>query len=274
MIWSGSLLYICPTPIGNLEDITIRTLNTLKSVDLIACEDTRTSLKLLNNYDIKKKLISYHKFNFEERIPKLLGLLKNGEEIALISDAGMPGISDPGCELIRSCIEENIDFLVLPGASASVTALVYSGLDNESFTFVGFLPEKKSGRRKKLEELKNYRETLIFYEAPHRVKDMLLDLYESFGDRKISICREMTKLHEEIIRGNLSEIIDNIDDLKVKGEFVIVVQKKEEIKPEIDIKAELLKLTVEGVSKSKAVKIVSEKFDLKKNEVYKASIDL
>lgn len=269
------MLYICPTPIGNLEDITIRTLNTLKNADLIACEDTRTSLKLLNNYGIKKKLISYHKFNFEERIPTLLELLKKDEKIALISDAGMPGISDPGSELIRACIKENIDFTVLPGPSAFVTALVYSGLENENFTFIGFLPEKKSARQKRLKELKTHRETLIFYEAPHRIKATLFDLYECLGDRKIAICREMTKLHEEIIRMKLSGIEDFIDYLTIRGEFVIVLEgEKAEKKEKLDIKAELLKLTAQGFSKSKAVKILSEKFDLKKNEVYKESIDL
>ena len=174
-------VYFCPTPIGNLEDITIRTLNVLRKVDIIACEDTRNSGILLKEYDIKKDLISYHKFNYKKKIPEILKLIDKDKKIAVITDAGMPGISDPGTELIRVCIEKDISFTVLPGPSASILGLVMSGLDTEIFTFIGFLNSKSNKRKKELEEYKNYKETLIFYESPHELKKTIKEMAEE-GD--------------------------------------------------------------------------------------------
>lgn len=267
-------IYICPTPLGNLEDITIRTLKVLKKVDLIACEDTRVSRKLLNRYNIKGNLTSYHKFNFKRKIPEFLDILSSGKTIGIITDAGMPGISDPGYEIIKACIESKIKVNVLPGPSAFVIALVTSGLNTDRFTFIGFLPEKSSQRKKELNKIKQYKETLIFYEAPHRIPDALKDIYEVFGNRKISICRELTKLYEEIIRDDLEKIIQDIDKITIKGEFVIIVEGYEEEIVEINIKGELMSLISQGYTKKEAVKIVSEEFNLRKNEVYEISLEL
>lgn len=267
-------VYFCPTPIGNLEDITIRTLNVLRKVDIIACEDTRNSGILLKEYDIKKDLISYHKFNYKKKIPEILKLIDKDKKIAVITDAGMPGISDPGTELIRVCIEKDISFTVLPGPSASILGLVMSGLDTEIFTFIGFLNSKSNKRKKELEEYKNYKETLIFYEAPHRIVDFLKDLYNIFGNRKVAICRELTKYYEEVIRDELENIIKNLDNITIKGEFVVVVEGKTDEKIEVDVYEELEKLIELGNSKSDAVKILSEKYNLNKNDVYKKSLEL
>ena len=186
-------LYICPTPIGNLEDITLRTLRILGEVDLIACEDTRHSLRLLNHYEIKKPLTSYHEHNVRQKGPELIESLKVGKNIAIISDAGMPGISDPGQDIIRLAIEEDIDVVVLPGPTASITALVTSGLNTDKFVFEGFLSSKKRDRIKALEDISKERRTIIFYEAPHRIKESLTDMQKILGNRKVSIGRELTK---------------------------------------------------------------------------------
>lgn len=192
----------------------------------------------------------------------------------MITDAGMPAISDPGIELVRACIENDISINVLPGPSASLVALVLSGLNTERFTFIGFLPEKSTQRIKELEELKEYKETLIFYEAPHRIKKFLTDLYSVFGNRKVSISRELTKYYEETKRGDLSTLIENLEDLKEKGEFVVVVEGYTKINIEIDIKKEIKKLLEEGYSKKDAVKFLVKEYDLKKNEVYEISLEL
>lgn len=192
----------------------------------------------------------------------------------MITDAGMPAISDPGIELVRACIENDISINVLPGPSASLVALVLSGLNTERFTFIGFLPEKSTQRIKELEELKEYKETLIFYEAPHRIKKFLTDLYNVFGNRKVSISRELTKYYEETKRGDLSTLIENLEDLKEKGEFVVVVEGYTKINIEIDIKKEIKKLLEEGYSKKDAVKFLVKEYDLKKNEVYEISLEL
>ena len=186
----------------------------------------------------------------------------------------MPAISDPGIELVRTCIENDISINVLPGPSASLVALVLSGLNTERFTFIGFLPEKSTQRIKELEELKEYKETLIFYEAPHRIKKFLTDLYGVFGNRKVSISRELTKYYEETKRGDLSTLIENLEDLKEKGEFVVVVEGYTKVNIEIDIKKEIKKLLEEGYSKKDAVKFLVKEYDLKKNEVYEISLEL
>lgn len=276
-------IYLVPTPIGNLGDITLRALDVLKSVDLIAAEDTRQSLKLLNHFNIKKSLISYHKHNEQGKSEDLINRARNGENIAVISDAGTPGISDPGSVVLKKCIEEGIDIEVLPGATAFTTALIYSGLDTSTFIFKGFFPRENKEKREFVEDLKNRRETIIFYESPYRVLDTLNFLRESFGNRNIAVCRELTKLHEEIYRGNLEEAICYFNDNSPKGEFVLVLEGKslEEIRNEniakwedMSIKDHIIYFINEGMSKKDAIKQVSKDRDLPKSEVYKHSIDI
>lgn len=270
-------LFVCPTPIGNLEDITLRTLRTLKEVDLIAAEDTRRTIKLLNHYKIKKPLTSYHEHNKWEKGEILLKKLKGGEDIGLVSDAGMPGISDPGEELIKSSIEENIEVEVLPGPTASITALILSGLSTDKFAFEGFLPSNKKDRIKELERLRNEQRTIIIYESPYRLLNMLRDIKEVLGNRQISISRELTKVYEETFRGTVEEGIENFKEQK-KGEFVIIVEggKIEEKKPfeKISIKDHIRMYIEEGCSKKDAVKKVALERKLPKNLVYKESIEL
>ena len=264
------MIYFCATPIGNIEDISLRAIETLKSVDIIACEDTRVSLKLLNKYDIKKKLISYHKFN-EVQVSEEIIKLARENDIAIISDAGMPVISDPGEVLIKKLIEEEIEFTVVPGANAGLSALLLSGLDSEHFLFYGFLEQKASARKKELESLKDFPFTLIFYESPHRVKSMLEDLLDIFGNRQISVSREITKLFEETKRGKVREILDS--EIKEKGEFVIVVDKAEE-KEEVNIQEILRDRINSGMKKSQAVKKVAKEYNISKNELYKMSLEV
>jgi len=276
-------LYMVPTPIGNLKDITLRALEVLKNVDLIAAEDTRQTLKLLNHFEIKKTLISYHQHNEKIKGEEIVQRLKKGENIALVSDAGSPGISDPGSVIVKMCIEETLDFEVLPGATAVTTALVYSGLDTSAFIFKGFIPRDKKEKAKLVKELKDRKETLIFYEAPHRIKETLNFLLQSFGDRKVSVCRELTKLHEEILRMNLSEAIQHYQNHSPRGEYVLVLQGKSQ--EEIDKEEEALwqDLTIEehikkymetGLSKKEAVKIVAKDRGVSKSEIYLYSINL
>lgn len=276
-------LYLVPTPIGNLKDITLRALEVLNSVDIIAAEDTRQSLKLLNHFDIKKSLISYHQHNEQGKSEDLIEILKEGKSIALVTDAGTPGISDPGSVIVGKCIEEGIGFEVLPGATAITTALVYSGLDTTKFLFRGFLPRENKDRKPIIEELKSRTETLIFYEAPHRLLDTLEFLQENLGDRKISICRELTKLYEEIIRLSLSEAIKHYTINSPRGEYVLVVEGKreEDIIKEAQAKWENLsveehikKYIEEGLSKKEAIKKVAKDRNLPKSEIYKYSLEL
>lgn len=269
-------LYICPTPIGNLEDITLRTLRILGEVDLIAAEDTRHSIKLLNHYEIKKPLISYHEHNIRERGEELIQKLNNGENIALISDAGMPGISDPGEDLIRLAIEEGIEVIGLPGATASITALVVSGLSTNKFVFEGFLSSKKRDRIKELEELKGERRTIIFYESPHRILNFLRDSVEVLGDRNIALGRELTKHYEEIFRGTISRAIEKFSNIQIKGEFVIIIEGNtvEEEVIEIDILEHLKDYIEQGLSKKEAIKKLSKEKNIPKNKVYSESLKL
>lgn len=269
-------LYICPTPIGNLEDITLRTLRILKEVDLIAAEDTRHSIKLLNHYEIKKPLVAYHEHNEREKGKDLIKELLKGKSIAQISDAGMPGISDPGETLIRLAIEEGIEVIVLPGATALITALVASGLPTRRFLFEGFLPAKKKERIDRLKILKTEENTIIIYESPHRLKDSLKDVLATLGNRNIAVIRELTKVYEEVFRSDVKEAIEKFEEIPPRGEFVLVIEGKTEgtEEVEIDIGAELQKYLQEGYTKKASVKIVSEKHNLGKNEVYKKSLDL
>ncbi|HLR21503.1 MAG TPA: 16S rRNA (cytidine(1402)-2'-O)-methyltransferase [Tissierellaceae bacterium] len=269
-------LYICPTPIGNLEDITLRTIRILKEVDLVAAEDTRHTVKLLNHYDIKTSLISYHEHNLKERGIELIEKINNGFNIAQVSDAGMPGISDPGQDLINLAIKEDIEVIVLPGATASITALIASGLSTDQFIFKGFLSSKRSQRIRELEDIRDKKETIILYESPYRLLDTLNDMIDILGNRGIAIIRELTKLHEEVFRGNIEESIDKFSTDIIRGEFVLVVEgsKEDNKEIEIDIKRELQIYIEEGYSKKSSVKIVSEKYNLPKNEVYKESLDI
>lgn len=273
-------LYICPTPIGNLEDITYRTLRILNEVDLIAAEDTRHSLQLLNHFDISKPLTSYHEHNKDSKGGYLITKLLEGENIALISDAGMPGISDPGQDIIAEAIENNIEIEVLPGATAFVTALVGSGMDTHKFVFEGFLDRDKKLRRKRLEEIKNEKRTIIFYESPHRLKETLKDMLKYLGNRKIAVNRELTKKYQEIIREDIETVIEIFNNREVKGEFVLIVEgfsgEVEEIGKYDDLNEReyVIQLIEEGINKKDAIKIVCKDRKLKKDIVYKQVLDL
>jgi len=219
-------LYIVPTPIGNLDDMTIRGIKILESVDLILCEDTRRSKKLLNHFEIESKLRSHHKFNEHKEVKFIVEKIKSGENVALVSDAGTPGISDPGFLIVRTCLENNIDIECLPGATALIPALLISGIPFEKFIFEGFLPVKK-GRKTRLEKLMDESRTMIFYESPHKLIRTLNDFSETFGsERKISISRELTKIYEETLRGTVEELINHFQKKPPKGEFVIVLEGK------------------------------------------------
>jgi 16S rRNA (cytidine1402-2'-O)-methyltransferase len=219
-----SKLILIPTPIGNLDDITLRAIECIKDVDLILCEDTRRSLKLMNHLVIKKPLKSFHKFNEHSKVEKVIIEIQSGIKVGLISDAGTPSISDPGYLIVKMCIDNNIDVECLPGPTALIPALVISGLPSERFTFEGFLPVKK-GRKTRLQELSSEKRTMIFYESPYKLYKTLEDFYEYFGpEREISISKELTKIFEDTQRGNIKDIIDNYKNKKLKGEFVIVVK--------------------------------------------------
>ena len=218
-------LYIVSTPIGNLDDITFRAVEVLKSVDLIACEDTRRTLILLEKFNLAKKLVSYYNYNERQRAEELISHLKSGKNIALVSDSGTPGISDPGYILIKRAIEEDIQVIPIPGPTAFVSALVVSGLPMDEFVFVGFLPHKK-GRKTKLQRLAQEERTIILYESPHRLLKTLNEILEIFGDREIAVAKELTKVHEEVFRGKVSEVLNKLTPDKIKGEFVIVISGK------------------------------------------------
>ncbi|MEO0076355.1 MAG: 16S rRNA (cytidine(1402)-2'-O)-methyltransferase [candidate division WOR-3 bacterium] len=229
MKFNGSLipaLYIVSTPIGNLSDITLRALAILKAVDLIACEDTRHTTILLNHYQIKNKLTSYFEYNKKEKTDQIIKFIQTGKSVALVSDAGTPGISDPGYYLIRTAIENNIPVVPIPGPSALIAALIVSGLPSDRFAFEGFLPKRKGKKHKKLQNLKDEERTMIFYDSPYRVKDSLKSMLEIFGDRKIVLVRELTKKFETIIRDKISEVISQLENKKLKGEIVLIVEGK------------------------------------------------
>ncbi len=276
MAESYGTLYLVGTPIGNLEDITYRAVRTLSEVDLIAAEDTRHSLRLMNHLEIKKPLISYHDNNRISRAEELVKKLKDGQNIALISDAGMPGISDPGEELVALAASQGISVTAVPGCSASLTALILSGLPTGRFAFEGFLPQKQKDRVKFLESIRYEERTLLFYEGPHRVRKTLEDILKVFGDRRCSILRELTKLHEEAIRGTLSDAIAHFAGNEPRGEFVIVVEGSK-IKAPDNMKPDLSSLTVEehvkyyraqGYERMEAMKLTAKDRGLSKRDVY------
>ncbi|MBM6879259.1 16S rRNA (cytidine(1402)-2'-O)-methyltransferase [[Clostridium] spiroforme] len=265
-------LYLVATPIGNLDEITYRALHILKTVDYIAAEDTRNTIRLLNHFQISTKLISHHEHNIQQSIPKLIHLLEEGHNIALVSDAGYPAISDPGYELVLKAIEQDINVVPISGCNACLDALVVSGIAPQPFMFYGFLDHSDKKKKKELEQLKKYKETIVFYESPHRIKKTLLLMLEILGDRHIALCRELTKKHEEIIRGSISEIIAVTDELK--GEMVIVVEGSHEETVEETVFSTTIKEDVDhfiekGMSTKDAIKEVAKIRNLNKNAVYK-----
>lgn len=269
-------LYLVATPIGNLEDITLRALKVLQEVDLIAAEDTRHTRKLLSHYDIHTPLTSYHKFNELEKGEEIIAKVQAGLKVALVSDAGMPGISDPGYELVVKAREQGLMIVPIPGATASLSALVASGLPTARFVFEGFLPRKGKERKDILEELKKETRTVIFYEAPHRVVTTLKDLYEALGDRKVVLARELTKKHEEFIQGTLSFLLDYYQEVEPKGEFTIILAPPESMPATAEVPSPdqavacVLSLEKTGLDRKTAIKEAAKKLGLPKREVYNA----
>ena len=269
------ILFIVPTPIGNLADMTFRAVDVLKHVSLIGAEDTRTSKKLLNHYNIENQMISYHKFNERKRVDQLIYKLQNGDDIAIISDAGTPGISDPSSIIISEAINSGFQVEVLPGATAFIPALVASGLNCERFQFIGFLPEKNKTREILLDNIKENENTLIFYEAPHKLHKFFQKLYNHLGDRKITVVREISKIYETFNRTTLKSIIDQPEQIVLKGEFVVIVEgaKKKDISNE-ELKDKLIKLIKNGETKKTAVKLVSDETGEFKNRIYQIALEL
>ncbi|MGL5634672.1 MAG: 16S rRNA (cytidine(1402)-2'-O)-methyltransferase [Sarcina sp.] len=276
-------IYLVPTPIGNLGDITLRAIETLKKVDVVAAEDTRQSLKLLNHFEIKKPLISYHMHNEQGKGEELIERARNGENIAVVSDAGTPGVSDPGEVIVRKCIEYGVKFEVLPGATAFTTALVYSGLDTSKFMFKGFYPRENKDRKLFIDDIEGRTETIIIYESPYRVLDTLDSLRAGLGNRNVAVCRELTKLHESIYRGTFEEAIEFFKENAPRGEFVIVIEGKskeaialaEQAKWEhMSIEEHIISYIESGNSKKDAIKLVAKERGIAKSEVYKYSLDI
>lgn len=276
-------LYICATPIGNMEDITLRCIRTLKEVDIIAAEDTRQTAKLLSRYEINKPMISYHEHNKRIRGQEIIKLLLDGNNIALVSDAGMPCISDPGEDLVKLCIEKGVEITPIPGATASLTALSISGISTRRFAFEGFLPIKGKARRERLEKLAQEENTIILYEAPHRLMSTLKDLEEYLGNRYVSISRELTKKFEETVRTDIKSAIDEFESRSIKGEFVLIIEGKvyEKKNPKEDnvweamtVEEHIKMLINRGLSKKEAIAEVAKARNLPKKEVYKISIEI
>lgn len=270
-------LYLCATPIGNLEDITFRVLRTLKEVDLIAAEDTRNSIKLLNHFDIQTPMTSYHEFNKIEKAYQLVAKLKEGKNIALITDAGTPGISDPGEDIVRICYEEGIEVTSLPGAAACITALTMSGRPTRRFAFEAFLPKDKKERASVLEELKNETRTIILYEAPHHLLKTIRELLDVLGDRELTVCRELTKKHEEKIQTTFSSLLSYYEDKEPRGEYVLVICGKDRAEIEKEQQASWESMTIEehmthyesqGIDHKEAMKLVAKDRGVSKRDIY------
>lgn len=271
----SGIFYIIGTPIGNLEDMTIRQLRMLEEVDFLCAEDTRVTLKLLNHYDIKKSLISFHEHSSKTDAQRIIDRLLNGENGGIVTDAGMPCISDPGEVLVKMCAENGIDVRVVPGPSAVVSAVAVSGLSTRRFTFEGFLPVPKKERAERLELLRNETALMVFYEAPHKLKNTLADLCGFFGgERKISLCRELTKLHEEVLRMTLQEACEYYDEHDPKGEFVLVIDgksKDDAEKPTIETALQQVRKLVElGEKPTDACRAVAKETGFRKSELYSA----
>ena len=276
-------LYLCATPIGNLDDITLRVLNTLKEVDLIAAEDTRHSIKLLNHFDIKTPMTSYHEYNKIEKGHKLVQMLLEGKNLALITDAGTPGISDPGEELVQMCYEAGVPVTSLPGAAACITALTLSGLSTRRFAFEAFLPSDKKERQQVLEELKNDTRTVICYEAPHRLVKTLKELLEALGNRRITICRELTKKHETAWQTHIAEACEYYQENAPKGECVLVIEgrSREELKAEeqeqweqMPLEAHMEHYESQGMDHKSAMKQVAKDRGVSKRDIYRMLLEL
>lgn len=270
-------LYLCATPIGNLEDITYRVLRTLKEVDLIAAEDTRNSIKLLNHFDIQTPMTSYHEFNKIEKAYQLVAKLKEGKNIALITDAGTPGISDPGEDIVRICYEEGIEVTSLPGAAACITALTMSGRPTRRFSFEAFLPKDKKERAAVLEELKNETRTIIIYEAPHHLLKTIKELMDALGDRELTVCRELTKKHEEKIQTTFSALLSYYEVKEPRGEYVLVIcgrSRDEIIKEqqssweEMSIEDHMAHYENQGIDHKEAMKLVAKDRGVSKRDIY------
>jgi len=276
-------LYICGTPIGNLEDITLRALNVLKKVDLIAAEDTRHTKKLLSHYQINTPVTSYYEYNKFKKAPYLIEKIRNGQKIALVSDAGMPGISDPGYFIVNLALKNDIKVIPIPGVSAVITALVVSGLPSEHFIFEGFLPRKCTERKKYFGKIESENRTLIFYETPHRLKKTLRDMLKIWGDRRIVIARELTKKYEEVLRGEISEILKVLEDREIKGEITLIVEgntrgekydESDLMKRDKIIEEFLKELILQKYSNKEIIKIAQEKLNISKNIIYKKLLEI
>ncbi|MDB9447572.1 16S rRNA (cytidine(1402)-2'-O)-methyltransferase [Anabaena sp. CS-542/02] len=271
-------LYIVATPIGNLEDMTFRGVRILQTVNLIAAEDTRHTGKLLQHFQIKTPQISYHEHNRQSRIPELLEYMANGQAIALVSDAGMPGISDPGYELVIACIDAGITVVPIPGASAVITALSAAGLPTDRFVFEGFLPAKAAKRREYLESLQTESRTLIFYESPYRLQESLQDLATVWGgDRQIVLARELTKLYEEFWRGTIAEAIAHYSQREPQGEYTLVLAGNPPVHPQLteeQLKAELLQIMTQGISRSQASRQLAKITSLPRRQLYQLALSL
>ncbi|MBR2179343.1 MAG: 16S rRNA (cytidine(1402)-2'-O)-methyltransferase [Selenomonadaceae bacterium] len=269
-----AILYLVATPIGNLEDITFRAVKVLKEVDFIAAEDTRHTRKLLTHFDIHTPLIRYDENNKDIAGVQIIERLKNGESAACVSDAGLPAISDPGSDLVKLAIETNIKVVPIPGANAALSALICSGLDTTSFTFIGFLPRTPKKCREVLERLKSHEETLIFYEAPHHLKTTLKNLSEVFGNREVILARELTKIHEEFIRSKLEDLINQFEDTEPRGEFVIVVDGADDEIVDVadesisDIMTVYQKFIADGLDKKTAMRETAKRLNISRREVY------
>ena len=277
------ILYLCATPIGNLDDISVRCLNTLKNADLIACEDTRHSLKLLNHFDISKPLTSYHEHNKQEKGEYLIGELLSGKNIALVTDAGTPAISDPGEDLVKKCIDANISVVPVPGPVALINALIISGQNTGRFSFEGFLSVNRKNRDVHLKSLADDPRTLIFYEAPHKLLKTLHDMESVFGNRSISIIKEITKIHETLYKTTLSEAIAHFENNPPKGEYVLVLAGKSQEEADIEKQAEFQDMSVvehvdmlisQGLDKKEAIKEVAKLRNLQKRQVYNEYISM
>ena len=270
------ILYIVPTPIGNLDDITLRALRVLKEVELIAAEDTRHTQHLLSHFGIKTALTSYHEHNERDKARTLVERLKGGARIALVSDAGTPAVSDPGYRIVVEAIRAGIQVIPLPGAAALTTALCASGLPTDRYLFEGFLPAKSQERKGKLQSLRAETATLVFYEAPHRLLDALGDMLKIFGDREIAVARELTKVHEEFVRGKVSEVIGALAQRDIKGEIVLLVQGatgEAQVSDE-ELHAMIRQLAGDGMGVKEIAELLGERYGLAKKEVYKLALDL
>jgi 16S rRNA (cytidine1402-2'-O)-methyltransferase len=268
-------LYLVATPIGNLNDMSPRAVDTLRSVDVIACEDTRHTQKLLNHFGIKAKTVSYHEHNEHERVPELIGLLGTGSDVALVSDAGTPGINDPAFRIVAAASGAGIDVIPIPGPAAFVSAAIVSGLPTDSIFFAGFLPSKKGDRRKRLSELIPIPATMVFYESPHRLIASLADCLDVLGDRRASISRELTKLHEETLRGRISELISSISSAKPRGEYVLVIDRDRDgdavqaVSSSKGLQELVAELEATGLDRKAALKKAAKELGLSRSEAYR-----